>query len=435
LVETGETGLPGSADFAEAAGARLARLAADDDDYTLTMFRFDDLSGLRERLDDEARERLNSAIGGVLRANAVDGDMASEINSDSYGVIHRPQADVAGLEARLVEITRKADPEAHGVGVRYAALDLDLEGKTADESTKALNYVLNRFAESDAEEFSIENLSGGLSSMMEDAVDRIGAFRDILNNDEFTMAFQPVVDLHTRRPHHFEALARFPNFLGTDEGTYGAITFAEHTGLITEFDLAMCAKVLDWLDQAGRQGMRYKVAVNISGSSIATPSFVSSLHHMLAQYPELRESILFEVTESAKIKDLKGVNRTLQSLRCEGHKVCLDDFGAGAAAFRYLRELEVDVVKIDGAYVKGAIKTEKSMAFLKAMARLCVDLGITTIAEMVEDERSAKFLIDCGIDYGQGYLFGRPSEDISAFEAPRPTDFNKPKVKIAGWGQ
>jgi EAL domain-containing protein (putative c-di-GMP-specific phosphodiesterase class I) len=114
------------------------------------------------------------------------------------------------------------------------------------------------------------------------------------------------------------------------------------------------------------------------------------------------------------------VSHVVRGLRDAGHKVCLDDFGAGASAFHYLRALEVDVVKIDGVYVRDALKTGKGQAFLKAMTGLCNDLGIATVAEMVESTNALAFLRACGVAYGQGYLFGRPSEDIRDFSRPRP---------------
>ena len=160
------------------------------------------------------------------------------------------------------------------------------------------------------------------------------------------------------------------------------------------------------------------VAVNLSGNSIGSPAFVRALQELLAKHEELRDKILFEITESAKIADLEAVNRSVQSLRQAGHKVCLDDFGAGAAAFQYLRALDVDVVKIDGAYVRDALSTGKGRAFLKAMAGLCNDLGIATVAEMVEEEDCLGFLRQCGIAFGQGYLFGRPNADITTFDEP-----------------
>ncbi|MEE8515854.1 MAG: EAL domain-containing protein, partial [Alphaproteobacteria bacterium] len=202
------------------------------------------------------------------------------------------------------------------------------------------------------------------------------------------------------------------------------ITFAEQTGLICDFDLAMCEKVVNWLDKGGRKGRHYMVAVNLSGSSIGSPRFVDALHDLLQKKNSLRHRILFEITESARITDLEAVNRSVQSLRDAGHKICLDDFGAGAAAFQYLRALDIDVVKIDGGYVRNALSTDKGTAFLKAMAGMCKDLGIVTVAEWVEDEQCLSFLRECGVDYGQGYLFGAPSSDITMFEAPHPNLFN-----------
>jgi EAL domain-containing protein (putative c-di-GMP-specific phosphodiesterase class I) len=100
----------------------------------------------------------------------------------------------------------------------------------------------------------------------------------------------------------------------------------------------------------------------------------------------------------------------VRQLREDGHFVCLDDFGAGAASFPYLQALEIDYVKIDGAYVK-ALQTQgqdRDRAILKGMVWLCKELNIGTVAEMVETEDQARLLLDFGIDYGQGYLFGRP---------------------------
>jgi EAL domain-containing protein (putative c-di-GMP-specific phosphodiesterase class I) len=212
------------------------------------------------------------------------------------------------------------------------------------------------------------------------------------------------------------------------------ITFAERTGLICDFDLAMCEKVLVWLERECAAGHNHHVAVNLSGRSIGSTAFVEALHRLLALYTSLRGNVLFEITESARIQDLDAVSNIVRGLREAGHKVCLDDFGAGASAFQYLRALEVDVVKIDGVYVRDALKTAKGQSFLKAMAGLCNDLGIATIAEMVESTNALAFLRACGIAYGQGYLFGKPSDNIHDFARPRPLQpvAAKPGVRDRG---
>lgn len=415
-----ETGLPAAGTFAEMAGARLAQLSADAD-CKLTMLRLGDIEALRGRLDVEKRGALAVAIGGVLRASAVGGELAGEIDPGNLGLVHAANADLDALARRIEDVARNADPEQRGIAVAHASVALDGAHDDPREAAQALTYIFSKFAESDPDEFSIASLNEGLNTMMAATKSRISDFQGVLKAGAFDIAFQPVVDLVTERPHHFEALARFKN-LPEGKSPYETINFAEQTGLIRQFDLAMCARVLKWLDHANRGGQGYRIAVNLSGTSIASKSFVMDLHRLLKQFRGQADRLLFEITESAKIKDLEAVNGTVQSLRKAGHKVCLDDFGAGSAAFQYLRDLQVDVVKIDGAYVKGALETEKGMAFLRAMTGLCADLGIATVAEMVEDRKTLEFLRECGVAYGQGYLFGKPSFNIGSFDTPWESD-------------
>lgn len=424
-----DSGLPRATAFAELAGEKLAELAGGEA-CKLTMLRLGDMEALCGRLDAEHRHELETAIGGALRASALGGELAGELAPDSYGIVHHAGANIDSLARRIEDLSRNADPQKRGVDISQANVALEAGGDPR-EAAKALNYIFARFAETDPDEFSIATLREGIATMMSVTENRISQFRGLLHDGSFAVAFQPVVDLATQRPHHFEALVRFPH-LPVGTSPYETIIFAEQTGMIRDFDLVMCDRVMEWLDAAGRQGQRYKVAVNLSGTSIASKPFVMELHRMLKQYRGHSDSIIFEITESAKIKDLEQVNATVQSLRRAGHKICLDDFGAGAAAFQYLRDLEVDVVKIDGAYVKGALETDKGKAFLRAMSSLCSELGITTVAEMVEDRHTLDFLRDCGVGYGQGYLFGRPSLDISSFEAPRPSDFGTGRKRVAG---
>jgi EAL domain-containing protein (putative c-di-GMP-specific phosphodiesterase class I) len=90
-----------------------------------------------------------------------------------------------------------------------------------------------------------------------------------------------------------------------------------------------------------------------------------------------------------------------------GFKVALDDFGAGAASFQYLQKLEVDVVKIDGKYVKKILTSERDAAMIKNLIQMCKDLGVKVVAEFVEDSAQAEVLRNMGADYAQGYLYGK----------------------------
>ncbi|HTI86066.1 MAG TPA: EAL domain-containing protein [Alphaproteobacteria bacterium] len=414
------SGLPDGPALADSAGTRLKALGPAAKAYKLTMLRLDGLIELEERLESETSARLLKSVGEIVREASLGGDTAGQFDTRTFGFVHAISADTAALTERVRAAARSVDPDGEGIHPIAAQLDLDLDldGMSRDDAARACLYVFDRFV-SQGDDFQLTSLSAGLSALINDTVDRVQEFRTVVRDHRFRMVFQPVVDLVTRQIQHYEALARFDDFGPTADGPYQTITFAERSGLICDFDLAMCAKVLRWLEDERAAGLDHRVAVNISGRSIGSPAFVDGLHRQLREHPSLRGNVLFEITESARIPNLEAVAQVVRGLRDAGHKVCLDDFGAGASAFSYLRALDVDVVKIDGIYVRDALKMGKGKSFLKAMAGLCNDLGIVTVAEMIENANAVTFLRACGVAYGQGYLFGRPSEDISVFDPRR----------------
>jgi EAL domain-containing protein (putative c-di-GMP-specific phosphodiesterase class I) len=130
------------------------------------------------------------------------------------------------------------------------------------------------------------------------------------------------------------------------------------------------------------------------------------------------------------MSDLEAANNFIQSLRKRGYHVCLDDFGAGAASFQYLSVLEVDVVKLDGSAVKNAQKAAKGRAFLSALTELCKRMGVETIAEMVDTPDTLDFCRDCGCNYVQGFLFGKPSRDVRDFSPLPQSQLFKPLTAL-----
>jgi EAL domain-containing protein (putative c-di-GMP-specific phosphodiesterase class I) len=113
--------------------------------------------------------------------------------------------------------------------------------------------------------------------------------------------------------------------------------------------------------------------------------------------------------------DLESANNFIQTLRKRGYHICLDDFGAGAASFQYLSVLDVDVVKLDGSAIRNAQRAPKGRAFLSALTELCRRMTVETIAEMVDTIEALDFCRDCGCNYVQGYLFGKPSKEVKDF--------------------
>ncbi len=172
---------------------------------------------------------------------------------------------------------------------------------------------------------------------------------------------------------------------------------------------SLVKEAVDWLKEHKKD--KVSMAVNISGISVDDSTYIEKLHALLDRDPWLKDYLLFEITESARVVDLHKANAFVQSVRQKGFHVCLDDFGAGAASFQYLSVLEVDVVKLDGSAVKNAQTAPKGRAFLRALTTLCKTMDVETIAEMVDSKETLEFVRDCGVEYAQGFLFGKPDPD------------------------
>ncbi len=377
----------------------------------MTLLSVEGLRELNRRLETEVAAELMGDITAYLQASSVNGASAGRLDDERYGLVHEPGLDVTSLEQAIAQTAQERDPEGAGVRVTGSTMDLAESGLSATDNAKALLYTINKFAEAQ-DDFTICELSTGYGQMLDETRQKMAAVKQTIASNDFDVVFQPIVELATRTVHHHEALAR-PRGKGHDTTPFGFITFAEDVGLISDFDLAMCRKVLTRIEAARRNGDQLNIAVNLSTRSLESPAFLGELHRLLGAYPSIQHELLFEVTESTKIKDLDAVSKVLAGLRKRGHHVCLDDFGAGAAAFEYLRALHVDYVKIDGVYVRESLTRPNGKAFLRSMSNLCRDLGIQTVGEMVETEAEAALLRDIGIRFGQGYLFGRPRPGIS----------------------
>ncbi len=233
---------------------------------------------------------------------------------------------------------------------------------------------------------------------------RAAELRRALQAGAFKLAYQPIVDLATRQLHHYEVLARFDG----DASPISKVLLAERAGLSDELDLAVCNAVIETLLAEDRTAPPCGVAVNLSGHSLEDQAFVEALLPVLARGRTGPDTILIEVTETAEITDLEGVNETLARLRRLGHPVCIDDLAADSTTFRYLQAFDADYAKIDGSFTRAIIIGGVERSILEAMLSLCRERGVPIIAEQVEEEEEARRLQAAGVQYGQGYLFGRP---------------------------
>lgn len=189
----------------------------------------------------------------------------------------------------------------------------------------------------------------------------------------------------------------------------GFLPTAERFGLSAEIDAWVIRHAIQHLAYVRSQGANIRYALNLSGQSITAPLIAELIPAMLQQTKLAPAALTFEITETAAIGDMAMATTLLSHLRSLGCQTALDDFGSGMSSFAYLRELPVDIVKIDGRFVRNLAENTIDQAMVKAMNEIAHAMGKQTVAEFVEAETHFNVLRELSVDYGQGYYLGKPA--------------------------
>ena len=424
------SGLLKKESFVEDANEKIKAAQKDGKEVKLSLLDLPQLTQLLDEMDPQTAASLMSEISAYLKSKSLDGDTAGILEDGAYSLVHDASVSDEELLADLIDLTKRADPTGKGTEARITSVAADTVRLTPQDSANALLYTVNKFASERGENFSLQSLSQAYGTMLEDTVGRIGSFKDTVEFKKFEIAFQPIVDIKNGIIHHYECLVRLHDN-ETFSNPFQFISFGEQANLIADFDLAMMDRTLDTLEDAAKKGNFPVVAVNLSGRSLSSNLFMDSFRELMRQRPSPSKQVIIEITESSKIADFGIVDNFIQELKGEfGSLFCLDDFGTGESSFDYLRNIQVDFIKIDGSYVRESMKTLRGRQMLRAMAGLCSSLGVQAIGVMVEDEKSAGLLYDCGVRFGQGYLFGKPAVDTETLQHfGKPTPYFRSTVR------
>ena len=230
--------------------------------------------------------------------------------------------------------------------------------------------------------------------------------RQALRTDGFDVYVQGVFGCDDRAIRHHEALLRMR------DGTPGKvlapgqfINFAEKSNLIIDIDHWMIRAVIAEL---AKRPAFTAIAVNVSGRSFDEPNMADFIAGELKRARVNPARLHVEITETAAIRDMRDAQRFIEQLHAIGCKVCLDDFGAGFSTFAYIKQLPVDVIKIDGLFTRNLARDRDNQVFVRAMLDIARGFGKKVVAEAVEDESSFKLLASYGVDMAQGFALEMP---------------------------
>lgn len=225
-----------------------------------------------------------------------------------------------------------------------------------------------------------------------------------LREGRVAFAYQPVVHGDNRRAAYYETLLRI---LDGENGPVPASVFvpvAERLGYAQQID----RHVLNIAVAELQAHPDLRLAVNISGQTVADRVWLRRLGGLVGGRPGLARRLVVEITETAALHDFEDALRFITAVRALGCQVSLDDFGAGHTTFRHLQTFPVDMVKIDASYVNGIAQDPANQEFVDSLLRMAASFGIETVAEGVESQDDLDFLVSRGVTYLQGWALGAP---------------------------
>ena len=427
------TGLPNRALLDDRTAHALKRAQRSGRRPVMLVLDLDGFKGINDTVGhafgDEVIRIVAERISGCLRP----GDTAARLGGDEFAVLLEEVSSAAEAEAvsrRLIEaieapyrpagrtlslsacigIAECHDPAA-GVGGMLS--DADMAMYVAKARGRGAYQVFTpelRTAHRDRQRMQ-EHLTGALG------------------NGELSVVYQPQVDLATRRITGVEALVRWNNPVHGCVAPDVFIPMAEQLGLITEIDLFVlktaCADLCRWRD-GGAPNLR--VAVNISGRDLESPTLVEDVRRTVVQHMLDPWQVELELTEGVAVLQPEEAVARLGALRALGIRIGIDDFGTGYSMFSRLRELPIDRLKIDRSFVRDLGTDDDAAAITGSMVAMGHALGLTLVAEGVETATAMELLAELGCDSAQGYFICRPLPpdefgawlDACGWAMPRP---------------
>ena len=415
------TGLPNRAQFREMLQEHLTAPQRQATSVTVLVLDLDRFKHINDVLGYAFGDRVLQAMASRLK------DLAEQVNAQvarlgggQFGLMlcHRDQSEAlavahqitAALDAPFSCDGQMVDLRA-GIGIaRWPehAVDVDVLMGHAEVAM----YTAKR------KSAGIQVYDAALDSGSALTLSMLSELRQAIDLNELRLFLQPKIDLASHQVIAAEALVRWQHPTRGMVPPMEFIPFAEQTGFIRHLTLWMLEEVArQWHGLQTPDGL-LRVAINLSTRDLMDPDFAAKVDALLARHNAPREGFCLEITESAIMDDPQRAEITLNQLSDSGYKLSIDDFGTGYSSLAYLKRLPVNELKIDKSFVMGMEHDESDAQIVRSTIDLAHNLGLSVVAEGVENAVVYKLLGDLNCDEGQGYYMSKPLP-LSEFNAWR----------------
>ena len=392
-------------------------LSGDEETHQLIYFDLDNLQLVNDTFGRKAGDEVITSFARLLEEDLPNTAVVSRLTGDDFCILLTNADSETAME--LAQKIRK-----NGQTLRYLEGDKSLQismsigiaefSRRTDEEGRALTAArMACEAAKDHGRDRIEVYDDQDQSIIRrhDAMQLVTQIQQSLDGDEFELLAQPITSLQDAddRPR-FEILLRMKDSDGNRVPSKAFFSAAERYQMMPQVDRwvvsTAIARLSNHLEQLGSHGAIF--SVNLSGQSLSDDGILEFIDDELQERKVPAECMCFELTESAAVSNLKKAQTFINALRDRGCTISLDDFGAGLSSFAYLKNFNVDTLKIDGSFVRDITDNRISESMVAAITQVAKVMELQTVAEYVESEETRKLVQDLGVDFAQGHAVGKP---------------------------
>lgn len=361
-----------------------------------------------------AGDELLRQVTVALKARVRDSDTLARLGGDEFGVLLEncplSRAAVVAEQLRMavkdINFTWEGRRFDSGVSVGVVAVDKNCKGIA--EVLSAADVACYLAKEQGRNRVYFHHQGDLESERRQSEMHVVSHISAALETDRFELYVQEIRSLQSQQPRHYEVLLRMRDVQGELISPVSFIPAAERFHMMHQVDAWVVKQALDLVRKHRLHDKGLHFSINLSGQSLAREDFLELLLSAIRDSGVPPASLCFEVTETAAISNLVHAGQFISALKGIGCTFALDDFGSGLSSFAYLKNLDVDYLKIDGGFVKDMLIEGTDAAMVEAINQIGHVMGLQTIAEYVEDEHIMARLVSLGVDYGQGFGIHRP---------------------------
>ncbi len=405
------TNLPNRACLNERLKAALVASEVSQDPIALLVMDLNQFKEVNDALGHDHGDRLLVELSRRLRRVLRDVDTLARLGGDEFAVLLTTNADGSGATAlaRRISDAMEQPFQLGGISVQTSAsIGIALfpehasDAETLAQRADVAMYTAKR---GDA------HIAMYASEHDRSSVRRLtltGELRAAISRDQFRLHYQPVLDLTSSEIPSVEALIRWehPDFGLMQPGDF--IDLAEVSGSIQPLTRWVIAHAVDQMRAWDANGIDLAIAINLSVRNLYDADLVAWLAGLISERGIAGHRLQFEITESQLMDDPIKAMEAIGKIRALGIRTSVDDFGTGYSSLAYLKHLPIDELKIDRSFVGNMVEDASDMAIVRSTIELSHNLGLTVVAEGVEDQATLDTLRALGCDRAQGYHIGRP---------------------------